>query len=147
MSDINAAFSTVWTTIEPLPTHWRQIFRDVRSLAALRLNWDGYDATPPTQQVINRIMELLNSCRQAHVAPPCRVAASPAGSIVVEWRMNGTYREAEISDSPMIEWMSRNPDGTFEHWETPIWMDTDNESEYVAPAYSDSTQFSELVRI
>jgi len=86
----------------------------IQSFAELKPNWYCEGATPPSRQVIARAIVMMDRCE-----PPCRVAAFPSGSILLEWRNMGTYKEAEISDSPVIEWMERHPGKPAKHWQTP----------------------------
>ena len=89
---------------------------NIEQIATLKPNWDGAGATPPSRQVIARASDIAT---WQGVVSPRRIAASNSGSILIEWRNMGTYTEAEISNSPVIEWMERHIGKPTKHWQTP----------------------------
>ena len=100
-----------------------ELGQELEDLRALPDNWDGEGADAPKTELVDSAIDLLgylqNKCT---LPPPTRVAASPAGNIVLEWQLeNSVYLEAEIVEPFHVEWMLERPFIPTRHWEES-WM-------------------------
>ena len=122
-SNVPRATSTaiVWTQIEP--THetvvrkqnpsdiealqnWLEREQDLARIRNYGSSWDGYDADAPDTSVINRADLFLRILKEREPAsPPMRIVLAPDGSISFEWVDDNKLVQAEISDSPKVDWM------------------------------------------
>jgi hypothetical protein len=123
-------------------SNWDNAIAKLHSMFSLGNDWDGMGAKAPPAPLINGAIELAEqlSARRIGVAPT-RVAATPCGTVVLEWQQPNLYMEVEITEPNSSDWMFI-PDGeapihrTFAKWssiETPtgpnqstslVWQDT-----------------------
>jgi hypothetical protein len=94
--------------------------RDLRRIVSYQDDWDGNGAVAPSPEVLRTVRQFMDRWSREDRLPPGRIVASPAGSVVLEWREGGRYLEAEIDEPGTIEWMLEAPDGSFSHWKT-LW--------------------------
>ncbi|HEY4696663.1 MAG TPA: hypothetical protein VIH29_01470 [Gallionella sp.] len=97
-----------------------QELEDIRTLPD---NWDGEGAEAPKAELVDSAIDLLSSLQsQRTLPPPTRIAASPAGNIILEWQLeHSVYLEAEIVEPFRVEWMLELPFHPTRHWEES-WM-------------------------
>lgn len=98
----------------------------IQELEHIRLfqdNWDGEGAEAPKTELVDSAIDLLGSLQsQRTLPPPTRMAASPAGDIILEWQLeHSVYLEAEIVEPFHVEWMLELPFRPTQHWEES-WM-------------------------
>jgi hypothetical protein len=97
---------------------WTERAADLRRIRSLRDDWDGEGAEAPRPEVVDSVEDLLELLRRNQsLPPPSRVVASPNGSVIIEWQMEGgAYREAECSEPYRAEWMLEVPNRPTTHW-------------------------------
>jgi hypothetical protein len=95
---------------------WEKIIRAIHGMLALHDDWDGLGAKSPSSDIIFYAMRLADAKRQSDYAAPTRVAATPAGTIGLEWQQGSIYTEAEIVAPYRSEWMQIIAGTPTKHW-------------------------------
>lgn len=68
------------------------IIKAIESFKELERNWNGYDAEPIPEAVINKALELAKQLQPT----PEFVAPTARRSIQFEWEVDGLYTEVEV---------------------------------------------------
>lgn len=100
---------------------WSQCLHQLKSLRALKRNWDDAGAPPVPRLLSDFVQGLLEQAHTDGRVPPSRVVPTPSGTISIEWQLPNLYVEVEVVGSGVLEWIFQYPDGRIEH-------DTDDES-------------------
>lgn len=95
---------------------WRRAEQRLRESSLLEDDWDGAGAEAPSEEALDATREYLQVFYREGVIPPTALSPTPLGSIMLEWRLNDSYFEAEISGLSMISWMLKLPDGSIKMW-------------------------------
>jgi hypothetical protein len=96
---------------------WEKIEGTLRGMRRLKDGWDGAGAEAPRREVVDSAISFLRELRERGTPRPSRVVASPNGAVVIEWQMDGTYREAEIAEPERVEWMLSQMHRPTRHWQ------------------------------
>lgn len=83
---------------------WNRSRDELRRMCTLRDDWDKAGAVAPSLGAIATAIELLDRMRRQN-EPPTYVAASPSGSVVIEWVVGRRFIEAEIDIPDVVYWM------------------------------------------
>ncbi len=99
------------------------LIQELEDIQSLQDNWDGEGAEAPKAELVDSAIDLLGFLQsQQTLPPPTRMAASPAGNIILEWQFEqNVYLEAEIVEPFHVEWMLELPIHPTQHWEES-WM-------------------------
>jgi len=99
------------------------LIQELEHILSFQDNWDGEGAEAPKAALVDSAIDLLGALQsQRTLTPPIRIAASPAGSIILEWQLeHDVYLEAEIIEPFRVEWMLELPFHPTQHWEE-TWM-------------------------
>jgi len=100
-----------------------ELIQELEHIRSFQDNWDGEGAEAPKTDLVDSAVDLLGSLQsQRTFPPPTRIAASPAGHIILEWQFeHNVYLEAEIVEPFHVEWMLGQPLHPTQHWEES-WM-------------------------
>lgn len=99
---------------------WNTTIQRLESIQALRDDWDGLGGQAPSSELFLTAVVLVHFWMENKKAPPTRVVASTAGTIIFEWQgTDGSYAEFEV-DRPMhADIMLKLPGRPTEHLEWP----------------------------
>ena len=117
-SDQSHAWSSPYST--KVDDDWYRVFRALNDLLSLPENWDGYGAERPSVDYLEIAQQLLTQLNKRGEPAPARVVPLPTGGVLLDWQSSNQYLEAEISDLHVIEWMRRDTDGTYMHYDTRV---------------------------
>ena len=114
-------------TLEDLRVaEWDRIIRKLHEMLSLRDDWDGMGAIAPSRDVVFSAIELAYHFRALEEFPaPTRVAATPSGTIGLEWQQPSVYTEAEVLPSGRSDWMQMKAGEAPVHWVHHGMPDTD----------------------
>lgn len=85
---------------------WNTAIAKLHAMLSLQDDWDGMGADAPTKPIVKSAIELVTQLSASpDIAAPSRVAATPRGTVVLEWQQTHIYIEAEIVDPNTSEWM------------------------------------------
>ena len=96
---------------------WRTMLQQFDQLYALQEGWDGDDAEAPDADVLDSVVQLLNTLFDREFPPPNRIVPSLQGGVVIEWRSEKRYLEIEIEDPYCGEVMDVREGAVPEHYE------------------------------
>ena len=96
---------------------WQRAIGALHAMLSYRNDWDGMGSPAPDRDFVAGAINLLNQLKRRPGWPaPTRVAATPAGTIGVEWQQPGFYMEAEIVGPDRTEWMLIPAGASPVHW-------------------------------
>jgi hypothetical protein len=96
---------------------WDRIIRKLHTMLSIDDDWDGMGAKAPSREIVFSAIELASAlCSIDDYPAPTRVAATPAGTIGLEWQQPSVYTEAEIVAPYRSEWMQIKEGMPPEHW-------------------------------
>lgn len=99
---------------------WSSIIESLESIEALHDDWDGLGASAPSGEVLLTAVVLVHFWMENKKAPPSRVVASTAGTIVFEWQgTDGSFAEFEVDRPRHAEIMLKLPGSPTKHFEWP----------------------------
>jgi hypothetical protein len=85
---------------------WNTAIAKLHLMLSLQDDWDGMGADAPSKPIIISAIELVSQLSlRPDIVAPSRVAATPHGTVVLEWQQTAVYIEAEIVDPNTSEWM------------------------------------------
>jgi hypothetical protein len=90
---------------------WDKVIERLNTMISLSDDWDGMGAEAPSREIILSSIDLVEVFRSRGFPPPTRVAATPSGTVGLEWQEPPVYLEVEIITPDRSEWM-RIAEGT-----------------------------------
>ena len=106
------------------PDPWAAVARRLEDIRGWPDGWDGEGAIAPTPALLNSAADLLVRLQGNGVTPPASITAAPEGSVVIEWRVSGSYLMIEVVAPFRAEWMARTPGAVPRHgagMTTEVW--------------------------
>lgn len=100
--------------------NWASTERSLLDLYKLDDNWDGEGADAPKFEIIKTAYQLLISMQNQDQPVPTQISATLTGGIVVYWRNDDVYIEAEINEPNLVEWMQTEPNVQPRYWDTTL---------------------------
>ncbi len=98
---------------------WKERTDDLLRIRRIKHDWDGLGAEAPDSALVDSAISLLEKLRrESDLAPPTRIVATPAGTVLFEWQYDDGYEEAEIVEPYRAEWMLERPGQRPVHWMT-----------------------------
>lgn len=88
--------------------------RFLRQLSKIPCNWDGYEAIPPSKQVVNNAINFLENLPESYkkILNLDEINITPYGTIVMEWYNSyNNFLSIEIGKTK-LGFISNTPDGT-----------------------------------
>lgn len=107
---------------------WENLVDRLYSFRLLGDDWDGDGALAPRMEVVATAVGLIRGLKAGRFSPASHASVSPAGGIVIEWRSESEYIEAEIETPGLIEWMCMRPGLPTSHREQQLSLDRDARS-------------------
>lgn len=108
--------------------NWASTERLLVDVSQLDDNWDGEGADAPNFEIIETAYKLLTLMQSQNHPTPTQISATLLGGIVVYWRVDDVYIEAEINESNLVEWMQTEPNEQPKYWEWTFSNSTDEAS-------------------
>ena len=102
-----------------LEREWRRKLLAIQAMAALTRDWDMQGAEPPHEAALKLAERTLHSYKSLGARAPDVIAASPSGSVVIRWELDGAALEAEIDAGDRVYWSEELPGGVAYDWEDP----------------------------
>ena len=100
---------TLFSTMEAAASKQWQIIEDqLFSYSSVADNWDGEGSIAPKPEIVSSAIDLVRNLKvrpELYSYAPSNAAISTDGSIVIVWRTNGLYADAEISTVGLVDWM------------------------------------------
>jgi hypothetical protein len=93
------------TFVDRTNDRWCRVIQSLQQLKSLRDDWDGQGALAPSIGIVEAAIGLAELYRQHDYSPPTTALATPAGTVLFEWRRQTTYYEIEIVSPGRAEWM------------------------------------------
>ncbi len=84
---------------------WERLSDEIRAFLDLGEDWDGMGAIPPSESLVQSVLELIECLRGEGHPPVTRATATPSGTIILEWQGGGDYVEIEVVSPYCSEWM------------------------------------------
>ena len=84
---------------------WDRVIEQLNTMMSLGDDWDGMGAEAPSRAVILSGIDLVGVFRSRGYPAPTRVAATPSGTVGLEWQVPPVYLEVEIITPDRSEWM------------------------------------------
>lgn len=98
-------------------TPWQQSKQRLIDIQKLDEGWDGEGAEKIDPEIIKTAKILFQQLSENSSDVPSRIIPTNDGAVVIEWRLDGFYTQAEIETPYLIEWMERSPEGIIRHWD------------------------------
>jgi len=96
---------------------WQRIINALHAMLSYRDDWDGLGSPAPDRDIVVGAIALMNRLMiQPDCPAPTRTAATPSGTVGVEWQSPTLYMEAEITEPGRSEWMAVPAGGPPIHW-------------------------------
>jgi len=84
---------------------WERLSDEIRAFLDLGEDWDGMGAIPPSESLVQSVLELTECLRGQGHPPVTRATTTPSGTIILEWQVGGDYVEVEVVSPYRSEWM------------------------------------------
>ena len=84
---------------------WERLGDEIRAFLDLGEDWDGMGALPPSESLVQSVLELIECLRGEGHPPVTRATTTPSGTIILEWQGGGDYVEVEVVSPYRSEWM------------------------------------------
>ncbi len=110
------------TTVEVLPLESKppiwltEALQKLDDLAALDEDWDSYGGKPLSPAIYNAASMMLASLEFDELPVPC-VTLCSAGTVQLEWQLNGRELEVEVVSPTRLRSLRVFPDGTMDEQE------------------------------
>jgi hypothetical protein len=101
-ADVSAPAMTPGNGKEP---QWDEVVGQLNAMMSLGDDWDGMGAEAPSREIILSAIDLAEVFRSRGYPPPTRAAATPSGTVGLEWQAPPVYLEVEVITPDRSEWM------------------------------------------
>jgi hypothetical protein len=95
---------------------WERCVRELQALFGLQDDWDGEGSAAPAPANVETAVRLLQLASRFGEFPPPQVVPGGNGEVILAWRDDPVYLEAEVVTPGRIEWMLAAPGQQTKHW-------------------------------
>jgi hypothetical protein len=78
---------------------WDACIAALTELYGLEDDWDGRGAPAPNPLLLGAALRLAQHLQASGYRAPDRVLPGPTGTVILEWQMEGPYREVEVVET------------------------------------------------